>query len=156
MTRLGTAIAAIGLMTLAACDGGAAGQTEAAPPDVDAQISSPAAAAASGQDAAAATAAPAYASIYPGAEVEQPAVSAAGADGPGGMVTFATDADPEAVVAFYRDQAEQGGLSSLTALSQGETRAYSAAGDDGAAVQVVAAPDGEGRTSVQLTWSAGR
>ena len=71
MTRLGTAIAAIGLMTLAACDGGAAGQTEAAAPDVNSQTSSPAAAAASGQDAAAATAAPAYAAIYPGAEVEQ-------------------------------------------------------------------------------------
>lgn len=156
MTRLGTAIAAIGLMTLAACDGGAAGQTEAAAPDVNSQSSSPAAAAASGQNASGTVTAPAYAAIYPGAEVEQPAVSAAGEDGPGGMVTFTTDADPEAVVAFYREQAEQGGLSSLTALSQGETRAYSAAGEDGAAVQVVAAPDGEGRTSVQLTWSAGR
>lgn len=156
MTRLGTAIAAIGLMTLAACDSGTAGQAEATAPEGRSATSSPDAIAVAGSDAAGTAAAPAYAAIYPGAVVEQPAVSATGENKPGGMVTFATDVDPETVVAFYREQAEQGGLSSLTALSQGETRAYSAAGDDGEAVQVVAAPDGEGRTSVQLTWSAGR
>ena len=66
-------------------------------------------------------------------------------------------ATPDAVVDFYKQRAQAAGLAPVSAMDQGETRAWSAAkADTGANVQVVASPDGEGATSVQLSWSAGR
>lgn len=161
MLRSSAGLAALFVLTLSSCDNGAAGQANVADTGTTTASaadapSSASAADTAGVDAAATTALPAYSEIYPGAVAEQPAVAADGAAGPGGMVTFVAEAAPDAVVDFYRQRAEAAGLASMTALSQGETRAYGAAGDNGAAVQVVAAPDGEGRTSVQLTWSAGR
>lgn len=102
---------------------------------------------------------PVFAVLYPGAAVhDAPGVTATGPAGPGGLVTFVTPDAPDAVVAFYRQRAESAGLTSTMAMSQGEARAYGAAqgAEDGASVQVVASPDGEGRTSVQLAWSRGR
>lgn len=159
MLRSSVGLAALLALTLSACDDGAVGQTERPAAEAAATTSPPIDAPsvdAAGAPAAATSALPPYSEVYPGATASQPAVAADGAAGPGGMVTFVSDAAPDAVVDFYRQRAEAAGLASMTALSQGETRAYGAAGDNGAAVQVVAAPDGEGRTSVQLTWSAGR
>ncbi|HEY1224987.1 MAG TPA: hypothetical protein VGE54_07170 [Brevundimonas sp.] len=104
----------------------------------------------------AAKGAPAYAALYPGAEPTAPATFADGPDGPGGMVTFSTSATPDAVVDFYKQRAQAAGLAPVSAMDQGETRAWSAAKASGANVQVVASPDGAGATSVQLSWSAGR
>ncbi|MNO07877.1 hypothetical protein D3C81_2302640 [compost metagenome] len=72
-------------------------------------------------------------------------------------MTFTTDAAPDAVVAFYRQRAEAAGLAPVMAMNQGEARAYGAAArkENGATLQVVAAPGEGGLTSVQLTWSAG-
>jgi hypothetical protein len=80
-----------------------------------------------------------------------------GPTGPGGLITFTTDAAPETVVAFYRQRAEAAGLSPVMAMNQGEARAYGAAArkDKGASLQVVASPGESGLTSVQLSWSAG-
>ena len=104
----------------------------------------------------AAKGAPAYAALYPGAETTAPATVADGPDGPGGMVEFRTAATPDAVVDFYKQRAQAAGLAPVSAMDQGETRAWSAAkADSGASVQVVASPS-EGATSVQLSWSAGR
>ena len=104
----------------------------------------------------AARGAPAYAALYPGAEATAPATLADGPDGPGGMVEFRTSAAPDAVVDFYRQRAQAAGLAPVSAMDQGETRAWSAAKtDNGASVSVVASPS-EGATSVQLSWSAGR
>ncbi len=104
----------------------------------------------------AAAGAPAYAALYPGAEAAAPATVANGPDGPGGMVEFRTSATPDAVVGFYKRRAEGAGLSPVSAMDQGETRAYSAAKmDSGANVQVVAIPASDG-TAVTLSWSAGR
>ena len=101
--------------------------------------------------------APTYAALYPGAETTAPATLADGPDGPGGMVEFRTAATPDAVVDFYKQRAQAAGLAPVSAMDQGETRAWSAAkAENGANVQVVASPDGEGATSVQLSWSAGR
>ncbi|QBX38800.1 hypothetical protein E4M02_11850 [Brevundimonas sp. S30B] len=157
MARLAAALVVIGSVTLAACDGeparGAdaaapgAGAAEASAPPTDVPVD-----AASGSEEAL----PAFAELYPGADVSQPLVSADGASGPGGMTAFTTDASPEAVIDFYRQRAESAGLTSQTALNQGETRAYGAVGEAGATVQVVAGPGENGVTSVQLTWSAGR
>ena len=101
--------------------------------------------------------APAYAALYPGAELSAPVTTADGASGPGGMATFTTVATPDAVVDFYKGRAEAAGLASISAMDQGEARAYAAADTKGgdASVQVVAAPGGAGETSVQLVWSAG-
>lgn len=97
---------------------------------------------------------PAFAVLYPGGMVEGDPILAGGSAGPGGLVTYLTDADPEAVIAFHRQKAEAAGLASVMAMNQGEARAYGAA--KGANnLQVVAAPTPEGPTSVQLSWSAG-
>lgn len=98
---------------------------------------------------------PQYAAIYPNAEVEGDPLTAGGAAGPGGVVTFTTVAAPEDIIAFYRERAEAAGLATMMSLNQGEARAYGAQKQaTGASVNVVASPS-EDRTSVQLTWSAG-
>lgn len=152
---------------LAACDGPAASQgEEAAARSFEADAASAAASDASapastggGSPASAAVihGAPAFAVLYPGAQADGAPIAANGPGGPGGLITFNTDADPEAVVAFYRQRAEQAGLASIMAMNQGEARAYGAAasGDKGASLQVVASPGEDGLTSVQLSWSAG-
>lgn len=107
----------------------------------------------------AAVGAPAFAVIYPGGVAEGPAVMAQGPTGPGGILTYTTEATPEAVVAFYKDRAEAAGLKSITAMSQGGARGYSAGdGADGRGqlLSVVATPVEGGPTSVQLDWTAGR
>jgi len=101
---------------------------------------------------------PVFAALYPDAELSAPATRADGPDGPGGLVAFTTSAAPDVVVDYYKQRAEGAGLTSISAMNQGEARAYAAASPDGggASVQVVAAPTEDGTTSVQLSWSAGR
>lgn len=102
---------------------------------------------------------PTFAALYPGAVVENPPVTAQGPGGPGGIVAFTTQDDPETVVAFYRSQAETAGLSTIASLTQGGARAYSAgdgASGAGKLLSVVATPGVDGPTEVQLTWTAGR
>lgn len=157
---------AVGAMTVLAVAG--CGDDDKTP-GAAAPASGPAAAAASSPpaadapDAPAATpsgaAIPAFAALYPGAVVEGPPVTAQGPGGPGGIVSFTTDADPETVVAFYRSQAETAGLSTIASLTQGGARAYSAgdgASGAGKLLSVVATPGVDGPTEVQLTWTAGR
>jgi len=101
--------------------------------------------------------APAFAVLYPGGAVDGEPTPTEGPAGSGRLVTFTTDDDPEAVVAFYRQRAEAAGLASVMSMNQGEARAYGAVHSaDGARVEVVASPEETGLTSVQLTWSAGR
>ena len=104
----------------------------------------------------AAPGAPAFASLYPGATLEAPAVTASSATGPGGIATYTTDADPDAVIAFHRAAAEAAGLASSMEMNQGEARAYAATNAETSAnLQVVASSTEAGPTSVQLSWSAG-
>lgn len=102
--------------------------------------------------------APEFAVLYPGAELGAPPTTASGASGNGGLVTFRTDASPDQVVAFYEQRAADAGLRPVMGMSQGDARAFGAAAGeaDGAKLQVVAAPDEAGATSVQLSWSSGR
>ena len=108
-------------------------------------------------DAAPIDGAPVFAALYPGAQADAPATVASGPTGPGGLITFTTEAAPEAVIAFYRQRAEAAGLAPVMAMNQGEARAYGAAArkENGATLQVVASPGEGGLTSVQLTWSVG-
>lgn len=143
--------------TAAAEVSGPAAPPEAAPTaDAAAPATAePAAAPAAGPLAA--PGAPAFAALYPGATMDAPAITASGASGPGGIATYTTDADPDAVIAFHRARAEASGLSSAMAMNQGEARAYGAASpDSGASLQVVASAVEDGPTSVQLSWSAGK
>ena len=156
-------VAVVMTVAIAGCDERAA--TPSATPSAKADI---AAGAQSRAEAAAASPAPPapaaisgegsvpqFAALYPNAEVEGEPLAAGGAAGPGGMVTFVTDAQPDAVIAFYRERAEAAGLATMMSLNQGAARAYGAQKQaTGASVNVVAAPS-EDRTSVQLTWSAG-
>jgi len=101
--------------------------------------------------------APDFAAVYPGAVLEAPAVTATSSAGPGGLATYTTEADPDAVIAFHRARAEAAGLSSANVMEQGEARAYGATSPDGRKnLQVVASATDNGPTSVQITWSAGR
>ena len=103
----------------------------------------------------AAPGAPAFAPLYPGATITQPATVATAPDGsPGGIVTFTTSGSPEEVIAFYKQHAEAAGLIQVAALNRGEARAYGAAKADGGLLNVVADPLAEGETSVQLSWTS--
>jgi hypothetical protein len=168
MIRRLAASAALVLLCLAGCDDRsrtekAPAQASLAAPDQMTAPASPSegeAAPAPGAmtaDIPAAPGAPAYAALYPGAALDQPATTAAGPDGEGGLVTFTTAATPDEVVAFYRPRAEEAGLTSVMGMNQGDARAYGAAGGQAGAtnLQVVAAPGAGGETSVQLSWSAG-
>ena len=101
---------------------------------------------------------PAFAAIYPGGEIEGQPTLAGGPSGPGGLVTFTTEATPDDVVKFYRERAEAAGLAPVMSMNQGDARAYGAAqAATDASVQVVASPAEDGdATSVQLSWSAGQ
>lgn len=101
--------------------------------------------------------APDFAAVYPGGVVEAPPTVAGGPAGPGGLVTFTTDATPDAVIGFYKHRAEAAGLAPVMSLNRGDTVAYGAAEPaNGAMVQVVATAVDKAPTSVQLTWSAGQ
>ncbi len=106
----------------------------------------------------AAPGAPAFAVVYPGGMAQGPVTVARGPDGPGGILSFTTEATPDAVVAFYRKRAEAAGLASVMAMNTGEARAYGAAAEDGSGklLHVVATPVENGPTSVQLDWTNGR
>lgn len=158
MKRIGSAIWAAGMLGLAACES----REPPAGPTPGPYDASPAATAVEGDqpaDAPAVAAAPAtagapsFAVIYPGGALETEPVTATAEGSDGGMVTYLTDADPEAVIAFHRRQAEAAGLASIMAMNQGDARAYGAAKAQ-SNLQVVASPTSDGRTSVQLSWSA--
>lgn len=166
MIRRMAASAALVCLCLAGCDDRSKAEqtpaqaSTAAPSENTAPAPAAADAPASQEPAAAVPAAPgapAYAALYPGAALDQPATTAAGPDGEGGLVTFTTAASPDQVVDFYRTRAEEAGLTSVMGMNQGDARAYGAAGGQAGAInlQVVAAPGESGETSVQLSWSAG-
>lgn len=122
-------------------------------------LAAPAAAATARALTPAAPGAPAFAVLYPGAAADGPPTLAQGPSGPGGILTFTTDAAPEAVVAFYRDRAEAAGLTTIASMNQSGASAYSA-GDGvtgtGKLLNVVATPVENAPTSVQLSWTNGQ
>ena len=163
MKRTLAAAALMAALALAGCSQAPADEAPAAAeaaPAADAAAPAPAApaAAAAGAATPAAPGAPAFAVVYPGGATQGPATVARGPDGPGGILSFTTEATPDAVVDFYRQRAEAAGLASVMAMNTGEARAYGAAASDGSGklLRVVATPVEDGPTSVQLDWTAGR
>lgn len=167
MKRSFAATAVVAAVVLAGCgDREPAPETPAAG-EVAAEVGAPAAGpgAATPTPAGTTTAqpaapgAPAFAVIYPGAELKAPATVAQGPAGPGGIVQFTTDADPEAVIAFYRQRAEAAGLKPINSMNRGDAQAYSAgdgASGRGKLLQVIATRIEDGPTDVQLDWTNGR
>lgn len=165
MKRTLAAAAWMATLALAGCDRPSAGEApvdasasaavDGAAPAADATVP---AAAAPANASPAAPGAPAFAVVYPGAEVSGPPTVARGPEGPGGILSFTTEATPDAVIAFYRQHAEAAGLASVMAMNTGDARAYGAAAGDGSGklLRVVATPVEDGPTSVQLDWTAGR
>ena len=104
---------------------------------------------------AAETSKPGYAAAYPGAEI-LPAGDTAQTD-LGGSVRFTTTDSPEAVIDFYQSRARDSGLSTVSALKQGQAQAYAAVDPEGrgATLQVVAQPaeDDADQTQVSVTWT---
>ncbi len=163
MKRTLAAAALTATMALAGCSPPAEEAAPAAEADAAtaAEVVAPVVAAPPAKAAPAALAAPgapAFAVVYPGATPSGPVTVARGPDGPGGILTFTTEAAPEAVVDFYRKRAEAAGLSSVMAMNTGAARAYGAAAIDGSGkvLRVVATPVDDGPTNVQLDWTAGR
>jgi len=164
MKRTLAATALMATMVLAGCGQAA----DEAPPATEAVAAAdaavPAAAPSAGSPAASSSAAPAapgapaFAVVYPGGETSGPATVARGPDGPGGILSFTTEATPDAVIDFYRQRAETAGLASVMAMNTGDARAYGAAAEDGSGklLRVVATPVEDGPTNVQLDWTAGR
>jgi len=157
-------LAAAALMTAMAMAGcGQAPADEAPAAAAEAVVAADAAAGAAPAETAAvatpaAPGAPVFAVVYPGGTAQGPVTVARGPDGPGGILSFTTEATPDAVVAFYRKRAEAAGLASVMAMNTGEARAYGAAAEDGSGklLRVVATPVENGPTSVQLDWTNGR
>ena len=161
MKRTLAAAALMAAMALAGCSQAPADEAPAAEAVAAANAAAPAAAAPVESAAVArpaAPGAPAFAVVYPGGTVGGPATVARGPDGPGGILSFTTEASPDSVIAFYRRHAEAVGLASVMAMNTGETRAYGAAAEDGSGklLHVVATPSEDGPTSVQLDWTNGR
>lgn len=169
MKRSLAATAAVAAMVLAGCSDRKPADDAAAAGDVAAEAAIPAAEPAAGPKAAspagaagalpAAPGAPIFAVIYPGAELKGPATVAQGPAGPGGIVQFTTDADPQSVIAFYRQRAEGAGLKQINSMNRGDAQAYSAgdgANGRGQLMQVIATRIEGGPTDVQLDWTTGR
>ena len=162
MKRTLAAAALMAALAMAGCSQAPADEAPAvaeAAPAADAAAPAAATPAAPASAAApAAPGAPAFAVVYPGGAAQGPATVARGPDGPGGILSFTTDATPDAVIDFYRQRAEAAGLASVMAMNTGDARAYGAAASDGSGklLRVVATPVEDGPTSVQLDWTAGR
>lgn len=100
--------------------------------------------------------APAFAVIFPGATVEPTPLLTSTPGGAGGGIVFTSSASPDDIVRFYRQGADEAGMTQVMALNTGDTRAYSATkGPGGASLTIVAHPVDEGQTSAQLTWTVG-
>lgn len=163
MKRTLTAAALMAATAMAGCSQAPADETPpAAEATVAADVAAPTAVTLPVESVAvaapAAPGAPVFAVVYPGGAPSGPVTVARGPDGPGGILSFTTDATPDAVVDFYRHRAEAAGLASVMAMNTGEARAYGAAAEDnsGRLLRVVATPVEDGPTNVQLDWTAGR
>lgn len=161
MKRTFAAAALMATMVMAGCSQAPADEAPVAEAvsavDAAAPAAAPSAEAASAA-APAAPGAPSFAVVYPGGVPSGPATVALGPDGPGGILSFTTEATPDAVVDYYRKRAETAGLASMMAMNTGDARAYGAAAEDGSGklLRVVATPVEDGPTNVQLDWTNGR
>ena len=155
--RLALTTALVAGLMLAACG---QGPTEDDTPPAESEVAAPPdmrepPVVDAGTAAAPSSGPPSYAAPYPGAE-PSPAPDEPATD-LGGSVTFITADSPEAVIDFYQAKARASGLSTVSALKQGETQAYAAVDSEGrgATLRVVAAPaeSDDSQTQVSVSWT---
>lgn len=99
---------------------------------------------------------PAFAPLYPGAQVQSTAAGIGDDKTNGGMVVFLTTDSPDQVLAFYRSKALANGLKSQLDANMGAARQF-AANDEatGRALQVIVSGQA-GASQVQLIWGQER
>jgi hypothetical protein len=153
--------AALIALPLAACNVGDAGTVH----DTAADSDSPAGEGAAGTPAGApetnsgdvaaetpvptaAPVAPAFTRPYPGSRVVSEVRSPTQADG---LITFQTDADPGTVVAYYRERAEEAGLTARADITMGDTRQFGADSREGSELSVSITPQDQ-LSTVTVTW----
>lgn len=68
-----------------------------------------------------------------------------------GLITFQTDADPGTVIAYYRQRAEEAGLTPRADLTMGDTRQFGADTSDGGELSVEITPQ-DNLSTVTVTW----
>jgi hypothetical protein len=90
---------------------------------------------------------PAFVSVYPGARV----VSLVAGNAQGGSMTLEAKAAPDAVIGFYKQNAEGAGLKQTLSANDAGNLLYGATLAN-RTVQVLASKDSEG-THAQVTWS---
>lgn len=103
-----------------------------------------------GSGAGATVTGPDYARPYPGSRVVS--TINAGAD-QGGMTVFESDANPDTIIAYYRERAADAGLSSGASMTAGETRQFAFEGENGEGLTVIVTPQ-DGRSTVNVAWEA--
>ena len=101
-----------------------------------------------GAGAEAAVSGPVFARPYPGSRVVS-AVDAPNANA--GLVTFETDANPETILAYYRERAQEAGFGGSAVMNVGDTRQFAASNEAGGQFNVTIAPNGEVST-VTVAW----
>ena len=98
---------------------------------------------------------PAYAPLFPGAQVES-TMAGAGGTGSGGMVMFHTGAKPSEVLGFYKQKAAGAGFGNVVSTQSGSGEMFAASKDGSEeGFQVTATPE-NGATAVMLTWTSGK
>lgn len=101
-----------------------------------------------GSGSEAASAGPVYSRPYPGSRVVSSVITETeGA----GLITFETDAQPDTVIAYYRQRMEEADLTPRADMTLGGTRHFGAESDSGGELNVVIAPQGD-RSVVTVTW----
>ncbi len=93
---------------------------------------------------------PPFAPLFPSARVQSSIGTGTGPNA-AGTVSFATDAQPEAVIAFYRERALADGMEETPDTADTGTLAFTARKDD-MQMQVLASPGGSG-SNVQVLWA---
>jgi len=95
---------------------------------------------------------PLLARAYPGARVVSAVTDPSNTSG---LITFQTDAQPGTVVAYYRERAEEAGLTPRADMTMGDTRQFGA--DDGAGAELnVTIEPGGAQSTVTVAWDGVR
>lgn len=95
---------------------------------------------------------PSFVPLYPGAKV-QSRMQAASEGGKGGGIVYTAKAQPDAVIAFYRDKAKAEGMVERMVMRSEEAHILVAAAKDNKHSFRVSATPAEGGSQVSVFWS---
>ncbi|MBN8551833.1 MAG: hypothetical protein J0L52_02930 [Caulobacterales bacterium] len=92
--------------------------------------------------------APAFTRPYPGSRVVSDVRAPTET---GGLLTFQTDDDPGTIIAYYRERAEEAGLTARADITMGDTRQFGADSRQGGELSVSITPQDD-LSTVTVTW----